>query len=91
MNMSLIAHKGSVVRDQVALFEALEPRLLLAGDVTATVVGGSLYIVGDAAANDIIIDQTGLASDEFMISSGTDVTTINGLPGRYNRKLWIVG
>jgi len=65
-------------RDAPARFEALEPRLLLAGDVSAVVVGGNLLITGDGAANEIVIDQDGLAANEFRLRSGADATTVNG-------------
>ena len=61
--------------------EPLEPRQLLAGNVTAEVVRGSLLVTGDDADNDIVIDQVGLPADQFRITSGADATTINGLAG----------
>jgi len=57
--------------------EVLEPRTMLSGNVTAAVVGGSLVIGGDAAANDIVLDQSGLTSDQVRISSGANATSIN--------------
>jgi hypothetical protein len=61
--------------------EQLEPRQLLAGDVTVSVVGGTLFINGDSGDNSISISATANA-DEFTISSndGGD-TTINGGAG----------
>src|SRR4051812_38228072 len=38
---------------RVPMVEALEPKCLLAGNVKATVVNGSLNIVGDNLSNDI--------------------------------------
>jgi len=52
--------------------------MLLAGDVAAAVIGGNLVITGDAAGNEIVIDQDGLAAGQFRIRSGADATTVNG-------------
>src|SRR5262245_48818994 len=60
--------------------EGLETRDLMAGDVTAEVVGGSLIIKGDAQANDIVITEPTPGS--FQIATGaTSTTTINGGAG----------
>ncbi len=56
--------------------EALEPRQLLSGTVFAAVSGGNLMIVGDVAANFIVIDQAGLSPDQVRIS-GVRGTAIN--------------
>ena len=58
------------------LFEALEPRLLLDGNVVASVVKGSLEITGDIENNDITITQGG-TGDEFVVTGNND-TTVNG-------------
>jgi len=58
------------------LFEALEPRLLLDGNVVASVVKGSLRITGDAGNNDITIAWGG-GADSFLIT-GNSGTTVNG-------------
>jgi hypothetical protein len=58
----------------------LERRVMLSANVSATVVGGILTIVGGAAANAIVMDQTGLTATRVRIS-GTSGTTINGQPG----------
>ncbi len=64
------------------LFEPLEQRLFLSGDVTAAVSGaGNLVITGDAAANAITIDQGGLGSGQFRIGATYGATTINGAAG----------
>ena len=60
------------------VFEALEPRLLLDGNVTATVVDGDLRIVGDAADNSFRVTP-GCGVGAFMVT-GQDDTTINGDP-----------
>ena len=60
------------------MFEALEPRLLLDGNVTATVVDGDLRIVGDAADNSFRVTP-GCGVGAFMVT-GQDDTTINGDP-----------
>ena len=66
-------------------FESLERKVLLAGDVTATLVGGDLFITGDADDNAIqIARDTSLANpgvgDIEVRSSLLNPTTINGLP-----------
>jgi hypothetical protein len=58
--------------------EPLEERIAPAGGVTVLLRGGSLFVHGDAEGNDVIIDQWGLAEDEFIVSSGPDDTLING-------------
>ncbi len=58
------------------VFEALEPRLLLDGNVTATVVDGNLQIVGDAADNSFRVTPWCVAGEFEVI--GQDKTTING-------------
>ncbi len=60
--------------------ETLEPRLLLAGGVTAAVIGGNLIVRGNRAGNQIVIGQAGLADGQFRIT-GEDGTTVNGLAG----------
>ncbi len=60
--------------------EGLETRDLMAGDVTAEVVKGSLIVRGDDNNNDIIITEPTPGS--FQIASGnTSVTTVNGAAG----------
>ena len=58
--------------------EPLEERIAPAGAVVVTNTGGYLVFTGDGEANDITIDQVGLAAGEYRISSGLDATTING-------------
>src|SRR6185295_12335233 len=55
--------------------EQLEPRWLLAGNVTVTNANGDLIITGDAASNRIIINSVGL---DYLIRPADDSTTING-------------
>ena len=69
--------RGGAAVDRLNL-EALEERVAPAGAVTVASVGGYLVVTGDADANDIVIDQAGLAAGEYRISSGLDATTING-------------
>jgi hypothetical protein len=55
--------------------ECLENRLTPAGNVTVSVVNGTLFITGDVASNDIAINR-----DVFLrvaVSSGANPTTIN--------------
>ena len=60
--------------------EALEPRLLLSGNVQASVVSGNLIIRGNVAANVIVLDQPGLNPRKVRIS-GASGTTINHQTG----------
>jgi hypothetical protein len=55
-------------------FEALEDRILLAGDVSAVLQGSTLYIIGDSAGNDVNIGQDDLGN---ITVQGTDGTSIN--------------
>jgi hypothetical protein len=57
--------------------EALESRVFLSGSVLASVVNGDVHIRGDAEANAIFMDQSGLASGQVRVT-GTDGTAING-------------
>ncbi len=56
--------------------EQLEPRIVLDGGVRAFVSGGTLFIQGDSAANEIVVEQSKLRS--FRVSSGDGTTLING-------------
>ncbi len=59
-------------------FEILEPRVLLAGDVTATLAGSTLVIQGDAQSNAVIVYGTA-APGQFLVSGVTgSQTTVNG-------------
>src|SRR5947209_7365309 len=58
-------------------FESLEARQFLSGAVLASVSGGTLNIRGDAAANTIVVDQTGLNTRQVRIT-GFSGTSING-------------
>ena len=64
-------------RIDTVTFEALEPRQFLAGDVLAQIVGGSLVVTGDDAANAITITQQGLAAGEVQVTPAPG-TTVNG-------------
>lgn len=57
-----------------AVIEAVEPRLMLSGDVTATLVNGHLKIVGDAEGNDLVVTIAADGSVSFTSNS----TTVNG-------------
>ena len=61
-------------------FEALEHRVLLSGDVLASVVHGNLNIRGDLLGNNLVVTP-GVNAGEVVITSGADATTINGLSG----------
>jgi FKBP-type peptidyl-prolyl cis-trans isomerase FkpA len=56
----------------------LEDRSVPAGNVTARVVGGTLFVDGDAAANSFVVAGTGWRS--VAVRPGDADTTINGLP-----------
>lgn len=61
--------------------EALEDKRLLAGDVTVSLVEGSLLIQGDAASNGVAV-STGDAPDTYIVSglvAGDGDTSINGM------------
>lgn len=58
--------------------EQLETRRLLSGNVTASIVNGNLEIWGDNVANEVIVDQLGLAAGQVRIGSGGNLTTVNG-------------
>lgn len=76
-------NKRSTVRKTLRLgIESLEDRRLLAGNITATFVGGNLVLRGDAADNAVTISQT--AANKISVLGKSDsgsATTINGLAG----------
>ena len=55
-------------------FEPLEPRLMLSGNVIATIVGGDILIQGDALDNEISIEFI----EDDVVLVGDSQTTING-------------
>jgi hypothetical protein len=58
-------------------FDSLEERVLMAGDVTAAIVGGTnLVITGDLAANAVRIAGTSVPG-EYIVSRADRTTTIN--------------
>jgi VCBS repeat-containing protein len=59
--------------------ERLESRIVLAGNVSATVRGGNLQVTGDTLGNEITIEQPAL--NRFTITSRDGTTTINGQAG----------
>lgn len=64
--------------------ETLEDKVLLAGDVTASVVEGTLLIRGDEASNGIVV-TSGDAPGEYVvagINAGERPTSVNGALGR---------
>lgn len=60
-----------------AAIESLESRVLPAGNVLATVAGGSVVLHGDSAANDVKL----LATDAGVVLRGMNGTTVNGSAG----------
>lgn len=82
-NAQQLISKRSIRRAKsptVSSFTTLEPRLLLSGNVSATVSDGMLTIAGDRAANAIVLNQTGLKPHQVRIL-GNSNTTINGQVG----------
>jgi hypothetical protein len=62
-------------------FESLEARHMLAGNVTAQLIGGDVFIAGDLADNNILIQGTVVTGR----TSGGSATSINGTPnGSFN-------
>jgi hypothetical protein len=59
------------------LFESLENRRLMAGDVAVHVSKGALFLTGDDAANAIVIERQPDHTTTFLITP-TDGTTVNG-------------
>jgi hypothetical protein len=62
------------------MFERLEDRNLLSGNVLASVAGGALVILGDRFDNDIVV-AAGNNPGEVVVSTGQNNTTINGQAG----------
>ena len=77
MSVAPLSRTRRAVTAHPPIFETLEPRLLLDGNVTAFAVGGGLFIYGDPLDNDILIEQ-GVTPDEFTITgqTGTTVNTV---------------
>ncbi|MGI8979384.1 MAG: beta strand repeat-containing protein [Pirellulaceae bacterium] len=52
-------HRTARLRHRPLFVEGLETRAMLAGNVTASVRAGTLFVTGDNLANDVVIQQTG--------------------------------
>jgi len=65
---------NSSTSPQFFLFEELESRYLLSGNILATVVGNDLTIQGDHADNSALVSVV----DQQIVVFGTDDTTVNG-------------
>src|SRR4030095_3490840 len=62
-------------------FECLEPRHMLAGNVTAQIVNGDLIVTGDAADNRILVSSLGGPMQVTgMNDSSGNPTSVNGVP-----------
>ncbi|MCX5654026.1 MAG: LEPR-XLL domain-containing protein [Planctomycetota bacterium] len=61
---------------EAVVFEGLEPRVLLSGNVVATVAHGAVSIIGDDASN--VVEVTVLANGMVGVA-GLDGTLVNGL------------
>jgi hypothetical protein len=70
-------HRHSYLRK--SFFESLEERTVLAGNVTASVNGGFLVMIGDSGDNQIAITQS--AAGGVQLSSLDGTTHINGQAG----------
>lgn len=68
------ARRGVQARPSWGSLAALESRTLLAGNVTARLLGGNLYLTGDSAANDVYLTET----SDGLIVRGVYGTKING-------------
>src|SRR5687767_4654208 len=75
-----VRNSKNVEKTFPTMMDTLEGRVMLSGNVTATVVSGNLVIRGDAAANSIVMNHSGLGRNQVRIS-GLDATTINGAAG----------
>ncbi len=62
------------------VFEILEPRLFLDGDVTATLAGGVLRITGDANNNTVYVNQVG--TNQYVVSDFDGTTNFIGGEGQ---------
>jgi|GEM_PF-5441642 len=72
-------HRTARLPRRRLFLEGLETRAMLAGNVTASVSGGTLFVTGDNADNNVVIQQTG--TDQFTVVGVTgSATTVNGKP-----------
>jgi hypothetical protein len=62
------------------MMDTLEGRVMLSGNVAVSVVSGNLVVRGDASANSIVLNHSGLTKNKVRVS-GADGTTINGAAG----------
>lgn len=70
-------HRTTRSRPRRLFLEGLETRAMLAGNVTASVSGGTLFVTGDNADNEVVIQQTG--TDQFtVVGVSGSATTVNG-------------
>ena len=77
--MRIVRLAGLVATLAVAMM--MTPSAVAAGGVTAEITAaGDLVIIGDADANELVVDQAGLSAGEFRITPIAG-TTINGLGG----------
>jgi len=70
-------HRTPRLRHRSLFVEGLESRAMLAGNVTAAVRGGTLFVTGDNLDNQVVIQQTG--TNQFSVVGVTaSATTVNG-------------
>jgi hypothetical protein len=65
-------------RTTSAVCDPLEPRQLLAGNVTTSLINGDLLISGDADRNRILVSGNDMPPGTILIQSADDTTTVNG-------------
>ena len=65
------------LRHRPLFLEGLEQRAMLAGNVTAAVRGGTLFVRGNGEDNAVVIQQTG-ANRFTVVGAAASDTTING-------------
>jgi len=90
-----VPHANQTSRQRRLFMEALETRNLLAGNVTASVIGGTLFIRGDNAGNGVIVSEVG--PNQYSVTGfdqdgdGTRIKTPNNGNGPVNNTLVFSG
>lgn len=70
-------HRSPRLRHRPLFVESLETRAMLAGNVTASVRGSTLFVSGDNLDNSVVIQQTGPSRFTVAGATGSD-TRVNG-------------
>jgi hypothetical protein len=71
--------KKATFQHRRLFLEGLETRAMLAGNVTAAVRGGTLFVTGDNGDNNVVIQQTG-ANRFTVVGVAGSTTTVNNRP-----------